>query len=399
MLALAGGLSASQVESATVGEFAWPQWDGPDLNGVSRETNWAAVGQEKSLFELNVGLGYSTVTVAGGRLYTMGYDRDGGIDVIWCLDALTGEELWAHTYDSAIWNQAHEGGTVNTPVVDGDAVFSLNREGNLFRLDAASGEVRWHNDLFAGDNPHGLKNARWGFSGSPLFLGDKLFLNCGRVLSIDRQSGKVLWASQDYGDAYGTPKALEVQGTAALAVLNGKGVAVVARADGRELFFYPFTGDRLGVNAATPVVVEDALFVSSGKIPAGALLAFDGDEVIPVWENREMANSFSGCVLVGGNLYGYDQSILKCVSLEGKTLWQERGIGNGAVSAAGDRILAMGSDGDLIVLEANPEQYRELSRVHLFEAGNYWTKPILVNGIVYCRSSKGRLVARDHRRP
>lgn len=377
--------------------YTWPQWDGPDHNGVSRETDWVSEGKAESLFEVEVGLGYSTVSVVGDRLYTMGYDKDAGLDMVFCLDAVSGEEIWVHSYPSKIWNRAHEGGTVNTPSIGEDAVFTLNREGNLFRLDAATGEVEWHTPLVPEANPHDLKIPTWGYSGSPLLVDGDMYLNCGRLLSIDKKSGEVLWASKDYGDGYGTPLALEVNGKKALAVLNGDGVAVVDRASGDELYFYPFTGERRGVNASTPIAIDDAMFVSSGKIPAGALLAFDEKELIPVWENREMATSFSGCVRIGDYLYGYDQTILKCVDLEGQPHWAERGIGNGAVLGAGDRVLAMGATGELIVFEATPEKFNELSRVKLFEAGNFWTKPVLVNGIVYCRSSKGVLVARDHR--
>ncbi|MFT5155051.1 MAG: hypothetical protein ACI841_005061 [Planctomycetota bacterium] len=110
-----------------------------------------------------------------------------------------------------------------------------------------------------------------------------------------------------------------------------------------------------------------------------------------------MVNSFSGCVMMDDYLYGYDREILKCVDLDGKTTWQVRGIGNGAVSGAAEMILAMGGTGELIIAEASPTEYKELSRVQLFDEGNYWTKPTLVNGIIYCRSSKGAFVARDHR--
>jgi len=378
-------------------EFSWPQWDGPNRTNLSRETSWLSEGKEEHLWETEVGLGYSTVTVKDGRLFTMGYDREQGLDSVFCFDALTGEERWAHSYPSEIWNRAHEGGTVNTPTIAATLVYSMNREGNLFCLNAEDGEVVWHTELKPVDNVHELEYPTWGYSASPLVVGDGMYLNCGRLLSIDKDSGEVLWASKDYGHAYGTPVHFELEGEPVLAVLNGSGVAVVSSKTGEELLFHEFAGRNRGVNAATPIVIDDAMFVSSGTLRAGALLAFGDGGLDPVWESREMVNSFSGCVRIGDHLYGFDNRILKCIDFEGQRKWQTRGYGNGAVFGAGDRLIVMGDSGELIVARATPEEYEELSKVKIFEEGRYWTKPILVNGIIYCRSSKGRLVARDHR--
>ena len=378
-------------------EFSWPQWDGPERTNHSRETRWLSEGKEEPLWESEVGLGYSTVTVKDGRLFTMGYDREEGLDSVFCFDALTGEERWVHSYPSEIWNRAHEGGTVNTPSIDGALVYSLNREGNLFCFNAEDGEVVWHTELKPEDNVHELEYPTWGYSASPLIVGDGMYLNCGRLLSIDKESGEVLWASKDYGHAYGTPIHFELDGDPVLAALNGSGVAIVSSRTGEELLFREFSGRNRGVNAATPVLIDDAIFVSSGTLRAGALLDFGDEGLVPVWESREMVNSFSGCVRIGDHLYGFDSRILKCIDFEGQRKWQTRGYGNGAVFGAGDRLIVMGDSGELIVARATPEEYEELSKVKVFEEGRYWTKPILVNGIIYCRSSKGQLVARDHR--
>lgn len=379
------------------GGHTWPQWDGPARTGVSSETEWSSTGKPEDLWRVELGLGYSTVVVQDGRLFTMGYDKEAGLDSVWCLDALTGAVKWRHTYKSAIWDRAHEGGTVNTPSLDGDVLYSLNREGNLYCLKAATGEVVWHNFLMPEGNPHELEYPTWGFSASPLVVGDELFLNCGRFMAIDKKTGAVKWRSKDYGHAYGTPIAFEHDGRKLLAALNGTGVCVVSQKDGAEVYTRPFSGKNRGINAATPVLIEDSLFVSSGTLGADARFALAEKELVPVWENREMVNSFSGCVKLGAHLYGFDGQVLKCIGVDGQPAWSERGIGNGAVLAAGDRLLVMGGTGELIVAKATAQKFEVLSRAMLFEVGKFWTKPILVNGIVYCRNSKGTLVARDHR--
>ncbi len=392
-LALAG-LVVIGTASDDGDENSWPQWRGPQRNGLSVEKNWVAEGKEESLWEMEVGLGYSSVSIANGLLYTMGYDAEAGLDVIWCLDAVTGEEVWAHPYKSKIWAQAHRGGTLNTPSIDGDVVYTLNREGNLFCFKAKTGKVLWHRQL---KEELDLGYPTWGFSGSPLVLEDELLINVGPILSLDKKTGEVKWTSKDYGHAYSTPTAFELDGKPALAVLNGDSLGIIERLQGQELYTYPWTGGR-GINASSPIVIEDAVFISSSKKGGGALLAFGEGELIPVWESRAMATQLSGCVLMDGHLYGFNGSILKCIDVMGEEKWSQRGIGNGAIMGAPGRLIAMSSKGELIVAEATPEEYRELSRVKLFTNGGvYWTKPLLLNGLIYCRSSAGTLVCRDHR--
>ncbi|MEM9801148.1 MAG: hypothetical protein AAGA20_12545, partial [Planctomycetota bacterium] len=96
-------LLSTPLVPTTEGEYTWPQWDGPARTGISTETDWASEGKEEDLWRVELGLGYSTVSVADGRLYTMGYDREAGLDSVFCLDALTGEIIWQHSYPSEIW--------------------------------------------------------------------------------------------------------------------------------------------------------------------------------------------------------------------------------------------------------------------------------------------------------
>lgn len=385
-------VSAAAVDPGQDGA-AWPQWHGPAHDGVSTETDWAAEGE--TLWETEVGLGYSSVVVQDGRLYTMGYMEEFGEDLVWCLDARTGEEIWAHAYPAKIWNEAHRGGTVNTPTIDGDALYSLNREGNLFRLDAESGEVVWHVNI---TEEHGVTPPRWGFSASPVVDGDRLILNAGKVLCLSKEDGALRWSSKDYGQAYATPTRLEIGGKPVVAVLNGNGLGVLDPAEGKELYTHGFgAGAQRGVTASAPVAIDETVFLSSQPAGGGARLGFGDAGVEVLWENKTLVTGLSEAVLVGGHLYGFDDQVLKCVDLDGNEKWNRRGIGAGAVMGTPDRILVMGGDGALTVIAASPDAYTELSRAELFEGGRFWTKPILVGGVIYCRSSEGGLVARDHR--
>ncbi len=390
-LFLAIGLAAAPPE----GEGDWPQWRGPALDGVSVETAWASEGAAEDLWKREVGLGYSTVSIRDGLLYTSGFDEEAGMDVVWCLDAETGEERWTHVYSARIWNEMHGGGTLSTPSVGGKFVYVLDREGRLLRFDAKDGEVQWDRDLA---KELEVKPPRWGFSASPLVLEDALVLNLGVVLALDKETGKVLWKSaKSYGDAYSTPAQFHLDDRPCVAVFAGEGLAILAQGEGEALAFHPWK-TRSDINAATPVVMDDRVFISSGLGRGGALLKLGGATPEVLWENKAMCNKMSGCILWEKHLYGFDESELKCMDLDGNEKWRARGLGDGALVGAGNRLICMSSRGELVVVQATPEEYRELSRTKVLDGGSFWATPVVSAGRIYCRSSRGELVCRDHRK-
>ena len=142
--------------------------------------------------------------------------------------------------------------------------------------------------------------------------------------------------------------------------------------------------------------------MASSSSPRGlghgcALLAFDEGEAKVVWESKAVASKMSGCVQIGEHLYGFDErNMLKCVDLEGQEVWRER-LDLGSVTGAGERLIVISGDGELIISAANPEKYEELSRAKVLEGGVCWTPPVLAGGRIFCRNSLGHLVCRDHR--
>ena len=373
----------------------WPQWRGPVRDGVSTESDWSSAGAEKSLWEREVGRGYSSVSIVGERLYTSGFDEEGSADVVWCLDATTGEEVWAHAYPARVWNEMHGGGTLATPSVDGEHVYVLDREGRLLRLAADDGEVEWDRELA---KELDVKPPRWGFSASPLVLSDVVVVNLGLVVALDKEKGDVRWKSaKSYGDAYSTPADFVYDDSPSLAVFAGEGLVILRQQNGEELLFHPWK-TQYDINAATPVIADDRVFISSGLGRGGALLKLAGTKPEVVWETKGMSNKMSGCVLWAKHLYGFDESELKCFDLDGKEKWRARGVGDGALICAGGRLICTSSRGELVVAEATPNEYRELSRAKVMDEGVFWTTPVISKGRIYLRSSSGKLVCRDHRK-
>jgi outer membrane protein assembly factor BamB len=396
MLITAFALPLLAVPAPVHGPDDWPQWGGPARTGVSKETGWSVKGKPEPLWKTQLGIGYSSVAVANGRLYTLGYDKELELDVVFCLDAKTGAEVWTHTYPAKIYDLYHGGGTLTTPTVDGERVYVTEREGHLHCLDAATGKVLWEKDAA---KEFGLDTPQWGFSASPVVRGEQVILNYGKVFAFDKQSGKPAWQTKkSYGDAYSTPIELTFGSQAALAVFGGKGLVLLTAAGGDELAFTPWE-TRYDVNAMTPVVLDKRLFISSGYDKGCALLDLSGKAPKITWESKVMKNQMSGALPWKDHLYGFDDKVLKCIDLAGEEKWRERGFGQGALSIADGRLIVLSEEGELVIAAAEPAGFKELARQKVLDGGICWTVPVLANGIVYARNHAGELVALDHRAP
>ena len=375
----------------------WPCWNGPEHNGVSRETGWSVEGKSEPLWRAQVGLGYSSFALQGGRLFTLGHDAEKKLDTVFCFDAESGKPLWTHSYASELWAQSHGGGTLSTPSADGEVVYTSEREGELLCLKVADGSVVWRHQAV---KDFGVPTPTWGFAASPLVLEQRLILNYGQVLALDKKDGHLLWRTErNYGHAYSTPIEIQHGEKRALVVFDGSGLGVVALEDGRELAFAPWdVVDK--VKSMTPVALGTGVFLSA--YPWGAtLIDLAGEAPRKVWASKVMSNQMAGCVPWEEKLYGFDIQLLKCIDGDGQELWRERGIGAGAVSVAAGRLLIVSGEGDLIVAEASPAGYKPLSRRHVLDVAGapFWTIPVLADGRIYVRSHAGELVALDHRQP
>ncbi|MFT7487611.1 MAG: outer membrane protein assembly factor BamB [Candidatus Paceibacteria bacterium] len=389
LLATSPSLLAQSPEGAD-----WPQWRGPQGSGVSVETTWNPTSAADPLWVKPIGLGHSSFAIVGKRVYTLGYDPEAGLDKVYCLDADSGEEHWTFTYESDIWDLAQDGGTQTTPTVVGNALYTSNREGKVFCFDALSGDVRWERDLRLDRE---LEPPKWGFSASPLCVGDLIIMNLGQVVALDRNSGEDVWATEkNYGIAYSTPAPLEHEGRAYIASLTGDGLAVLGTEDGAELAFHAWV-KKPQIYPMTPVVIDDLIFISGGYDRGCTMLQLAEGKLEELWASRVMRNKMSGCVLWDGHLFGFDESILKCIALDGTMRWRKRGLGTGSMSIAGGRMVILDGKGQLIVAEANSEEYVELSRQAVHEGGTSWSTPVLSHGRIYSRSSLGEMVCLDNR--
>lgn len=385
------------VSAASAHARDWPNWLGPDLNGISTESGWEDHGKEQPVWSRSLGLGYSMPSIAEGRLYTLGHDPEQSLDTIFCLDKDSGETLWTHELSSKIWDTFHGGGTLTAPAVYGGLVIVSQREGNLFCFEAESGERIWSFNLA---EELSVRPPFHGFAGSPLILDDVIFLLFGTlVVALDLDQGEVLWESARFKQTF-SPLVLPwtVHGRDILAAYTGDGLLLLDPEDGSTLGSHPWDPGGNGVNCSTPITMGDRVFVSSAYNKGGALLRVLPDwSLEELWTTKKMRNKVNASVLWEGHLYGFDESMLKCLDLDGTELWRKRGLGMGCLSAADGRLLILSSKGDLIIADATPEEFRERFRTKVLAEGSYWTPPVLSDGRIYCRNSLGEMVCLDHR--
>ncbi len=370
----------------------WAAWRGPHANGISSETGWNPKGA-KTLWTKELGVGYSAVSVKDGKLYTMGHDE--GIDTVYCLDAKTGEKIWGHTYSCKTGGYK---GPRATPVIDGDHLYTVSREGHVICLDAASGEVKWKTDVL---EKTGNENIRWGISSSAVIEGDLLLLNIGDAgMALEKSTGQVVWQSQGK-HSYASPVVFDHKGKRCAAIFSTPGLQVVEAKTGKKIDAFEWK-TKHDINGADPLMIGDQIFISSGYKRGCALLDFSSGRLKKVWENDLLMNHFSSSIHIDGYLYGVDgqtkkKGFLRCISAkDGSEQWSMP-IGFGSLIAADGKLIALGEKGTLYFAEATPQKYTEISRFETGLSQLCWTPPVLANGIVYCRNDKGTLVAVDVR--
>jgi outer membrane protein assembly factor BamB len=381
----------------------WPQWRGPRRDGVSAETgvltNWPKEGP-KVLWKARASVGYSSFAVAGGRVHTL--LQDGDDEAVVCWDAENGKELWRSKYPTRYTN--HFGsGPRSTPTVDGDVVYTVGAEGMFGCWKAKDGAKVWLKDLL---KEFQADNLEWGVSFSPLIEGDLIITNPGgkgnSVVAFNKKTGDKVWGALDDVAGYSSPVMTNAAGVRQVVVFTGKRLVSLAPKDGKLLWEYPWETD-FDANCATPIVVDDYVFIASGYGKGCGLLKVEKDgnglKVQRVYENTEMANHFSTCVLYKEHLYGFnDPGLLTCMELRtGKVAWSQRGFAKGSLTVADGLLIILGENGKLAVAEATPDGYRQKAGYEPFKT-KCWTVPVLCKGRLYIRDEE-QILCLDVRQP
>jgi outer membrane protein assembly factor BamB len=382
----------------------WPQWRGPARNGVSQEQGWLDQFSEQGpsiAWKTTVGLGFSSFVVAKGKAYTAGHDQ--GADTVFCLNALTGKEIWKQSYAADLGNKFFDGGTTGTPTLDGNHLYWLSRWGDLFCFEADTGKIIWNRQLVKDTEAH---IPTWGFTGAPTVYKNLLILNVGEAgMAVDKATGKEVWKSGDGEAAYNTPLPVTRGDKTEIWFANGEAFLSVAPETGKENWRMKWL-TQYGVNASDPIPYGDKVFVSTGYGKGDCLFkpgATPDAEPEVIWKNRILRTQIGNDVLVDKYIYGVDgdtteRAQLKCIEIEsGKQLWAQPDFGTGGIIVADGKIIALAARGELMIAPVSAESFKPTARAQIL-GGKSWTAPVLANGLLFCRNSRGEVVAVDLRK-
>jgi outer membrane protein assembly factor BamB len=390
------------IVSAAAEAADWPQWRGPQRNGISQETGllqqWPAEGPKLLWQDVDIGEGYSTPSVVANRVYLIS-NKGMENEFVLALDASDGKEIWRQRIGNVGVNKGPQyPGARSTPTVDGALIFALGSDGDLTCLETAAGTVRWQKNLrtdFAG------QPGQWAYAESPLVDGSTLVCTPGgaeaTIVALDKQTGNGIWKTAlEEGDqaAYASAIVVNAGGVKQYVQFLQKGLVGVDAATGKFLWRYARTAQGSPANIPTPVADGDLVYSAASRSGGGLVKLTANEGAIDaeqVYFEQKLPTSIGGAIEVGGLLYGTMSQGLVCADFAtGEVKWQDRGVGPGAVCYADGRLYLHGEDGDVALVEATSDEYREKGRFTLPDQpdrgrAKAWAYPVVAGGRLYLR--------------
>jgi outer membrane protein assembly factor BamB len=357
----------------------WPQWRGPNrdakASGFTAPQTWPKELTQK--WKVTVGLGDATPALVGNKLYV--FARDGEDEIIRCLDAANGKELWQEKYAAKAVSgpAAPHGGPRSSPAVADGKVLTIGVSGVLSCVDAATGKMLWRKDDFSGAWP------RFFTASSPIVTGGLCIAQLGSesnggIVAYDLATGDQKWKWTEDGTAYASPDLLTVEGTKMVVTLTAKKIVGLGVADGKLLWEAPFPVQGMSYNAATPIVEgQTVIYAGAGRGTKAVKIekTADGFAAKELWSNPDNGVQFNSPVLKGGQIYGLSQkSVIFCLDAkDGKTLWTTElgGRGFGSIVDAGSALLALTPKGELLVFEPSDKEYKKLATYKVADSETY----------------------------
>lgn len=338
------------------------------------------------VWDRELGSGYSNISVADGRAVT-GFTA-GEVDVLAAFDQETGAEIWR--FELGPKYAGHSGsddGPLSTPAISGDRVYALSGHGLLVSLDFESGKEIWNHQLDESNSTPPY----YGYSTSPVTVDNLVIVATGgegrAVTAFDRASGEVRWTAGSDSVRYQTPLVTKLNGRPMIVAVTDNKVLGIAPESGEMLFELPHGWDGRTSESAQATSIDGESFVVN-SFDGSALYRLTGGGVEEVWRSRAFGNSVAIPVLHEGHLYGFTGRFLTCAVVDsGEIVWRSRPPGALGLSLVGDTLAVVAQSGHLVLADASPEGYREITRIAAFEEGDYAT-PTFVDGQFLVRNLK-----------
>lgn len=386
------------------GPSDWPQWRGPERNGLSKDTGllkqWPSSGPRQAWAISDLGEGYGSLAIKGDRIFVQG--TRGEASAVFCLNRADGKTVWSAALGPKV-NEGKGNGPRSTPTVDNDRIYVLTENGDLACLNARDGSPVWRKNIlkdFGGSNPG------WLISESPLIDGGRVIVTPGGrgagLVALDKMTGKEIWRATDISEeaGYSSAIAADVGGVRTIMNFTSRSAVGIRASDGR-LMWRNSSAANGTANCTTPVFADNKVFFTSDYGTGSALLGLSAQngevKAQELYFTKEMKNHHGGLVLVNGYLYGFSGSSgLTCVEFAtGKKMWMNRSVGKGSLTYADGMLYLLGEKHAVGLAEANPNAYVEKGRFSIPDQGrDSWAHPVVIGGKLYIRN-QGMLTAYD----
>ena len=379
---------------ALVTDRPFPQFLGLHRNAtipeVALQTDWVS-HPPRQAWRRSVGEGWSGFAVVGDLAITL--EQRGESEFVIGYDLGSGEIRWAHEdptrYSTVV------GGTCprSTPTIDGNVVFTTGATGILNALDLRTGALKWKRDVI---QENGSSVPEWGYSASPLVLEGRVIVTAGGkgklLIAYDRDSGDLVWSGGDDGIGYSSPTLMNLAGVPQIVSFNHGSISSHDPENGQVLWSHKWPGSQ--PNVMQPLQLPGNRVLASSGYGVGAKLfavrssTADSLSVELVWESPRMKSKFANIVYHRSYVYGLDDGVLVCLDPEtGQRLWKRGRYGHGQMLLVGSHLLLQTEKGEMVLIDPNPEELRELARLRVFE-GKTWNSPTLAGRFLLVRTAR-----------
>lgn len=384
--------------SATLVARDWPQYLGPTRNGVytgpALADRWAQ-GGPRVVWRKAVGQGFSGPVVAEGKVIL--FHRVGNQEVVEALDPATGATIWQYGYPTTYRDDfGFDEGPRAVPVVAGGIAYTFGAEGQLHAVALSTGKRIWSEDTM---RRYEVAKGFFGAAGSPLVEDGRVIANIGGreagIVAFDAKTGNVLWKATSDGASYSSGVGATIAGRRAAIFLTRNGIVVLDPSTGRVSAQRPWRSrSAASVNAATPLVVGDLVFVAAEYGPGAGAFRLADATLTELWASDDaLSTHYATAVQREGILYGFHgrqefgPSLRAVDLLTGKVRWNVDQFRAGSLTLAGDRLVIVRESGELIVAAATPEAYKPLLRAQVLP-GTLRAFPALSDGFLYLRNEQ-----------
>ena len=372
----------------------WPGFRGPGrdgvVHGVQVNTDWT-VSPPVPLWHRPIGPGWSSFAVSGDLFYTQ--EQRGEDEIVACYRVGTGDPVWRHRDKVRFWESNGGAGPRATPTLSNGRVYAFGATGILNSLDAGSGALAWSRDVAADANQ---KIPMWGFSSSPLVIGDLVVIAAsGKLVAYDLATGKPRWFGPDRPGSYSSPHRVTIDGVDQILLLTAAGATSVAPSDGAVLWDHAWPE---GTTIVQPAMTDDGdvlinTLTATGGLGIRRLSVAHGSggwAATERWTSTGLKPYFNDFVVHKGHAYGFDGNILSCIDLQdGKRKWKGGRYGDGQLVLLPDQdlLLVVSEEGELALVKATPDQFTELARFKAID-GKTWNHPVIVRDFLLLRNGE-----------